>query len=145
MHRAADYIEAHSDLQCGETLPRVEYMRRDILQIEYYGPQAVAQAEVNDHYLAPVHAMYDPLETRMVLPDDFELETHEYMVVHEMVHHCQYREIAKPEETCGAMLEREAYRIHELWLDEHDKEGVRHDPLWLMMAEAHCKNPHGPY
>jgi hypothetical protein len=61
-------------------------------------------------------ALYDPLTATILLPDDWTGDTPAELsvLVHEMVHHLQYKKAFKYE--CPAAREELAYKAQEKWL-----------------------------
>jgi hypothetical protein len=69
----------------------------------------------------------------MLLPDDFELGEHDYILLHELVHHIQWEQ--EREFACLAEREREAYDLQVKWVEETGVGRVP-SPLFLMMLRC---------
>lgn len=132
---AISFIEDNSDLSCTGPTPQIEFLSARELAIEYYGMMEPPSEDV--------HGIYDHFRHVIMLRDDFDPERDFYILLHETVHHCQnltapFRE--NPNH-CAPMMERQAYELHELWLDRTGDEGFRHDPFTLLLMETMCKDP----
>lgn len=130
------WIAARSRYAVPAALPVVDYLSPAMMMIEVYGEDAVAQAEMPGSavYLPPVVALYN-IETRtMYLQEGFDFADPATgsTLVHELVHHMQAA--GGYPFACPAAMETEAYRLHNLWIDEK-RTGEKHsDPLATLLA-----------
>ena len=133
-----EWIVENSDMEYnGEPLPTLDIMPYDLLQIEVYGAEQVAQAEYQGYELAPVLGGYDDENKRMMFPDTGDVWEMQDVMVHELYHYMQ--DINGTMTDCPGDSEVEAYKLHELWMDEHNVEGERPNLLWAVMLQMACQ------
>lgn len=110
MQWAADALGVRGNVD----LPRIVVVSDRALQVEVYGAEAVASGRVDadNHALAA----YDMDAGAMLVSASRDLTdpAQEYILVHELVHHLQF--VHGLPARCPAEYERDAYRIHNLWV-----------------------------
>lgn len=123
-----DWIGAHSDYPPElERYPAVVFLPRDALNNLYFeGSAAIAH-----NGREKVKAFYRT--GTMYLADDFTLGAHDYILLHELVHHMQF--VEKRDFRCKAEQEREAYQLQVRFVEETGRGEV---PNALFMAVLHC-------
>lgn len=133
-----DWIVGNSDLTYdGQPLPELVELPYALLEIEVYGPDAVAQCEYQGCKLTNVRGAYFHDRNQMAVPDGFVLEDNEDVIVHELYHFLQYLGDV-PE--CHQLLEKPAYKAHWEWVKAHGLEEKYEEPSWLFvyMLEMPC-------
>lgn len=133
-----DWLTANSDFEYnGEPLPTVEYRSQAMLQLMAYGDQRVAQAEYEGRELNIIEGVYD--DYVMYLPDD--VETPEYVIVHELVHYLQ--DINDVTDDCIPANEPIAYLLHHKWAEENGYVLPQGNLLFGMMLGMACREQYG--
>lgn len=138
-----DWIVANSDLEYnGETLPTVERISKEFLQILLYGESVVADAEYHNRTLPDVLAIYDDEDKTIIIPHETDLDdfANHHIIVHELVHYLQ--DINGITDECIGRLEGPAYDLHAQWQDEVDHPAERPNRLFVAMLVMMCDNPH---
>lgn len=138
-----DWLVANSNYQYnGEALPTIEFLPYKVLEVEVYGPEQVAQAEMNGTELPRIEGAYNDDENVMWFPEGTDPWSREDTIVHELFHFLQY--INGESNECVPALERPAYEAHWKWVEEHGKTDVYEEPNWLFvfMLEMACRNPY---
>jgi predicted Zn-dependent protease with MMP-like domain len=140
--RYINWIVNNSELVYNqETLPTIQRVSSDFLQILFYGDTVVAQAEFNNHYLPEVIALYDDRNNQIIVSHETDLSdfANHHIIVHELVHFLQ--KINNVTYDCVGMLEPQAYRLQEKWQDEVNHPAERPDMLFVILIELACINP----
>jgi len=124
-----DWIAAHSDYSDEmKRYPAVVFLPRGTINYMFYEGSAGIAYNGQDR----VKALY--LEGMMFLSDDFALGEHDYILLHELVHHLQFE--AKREFACKAEQEREAYELQIAFVEETGRGEV---PNGLFMVVLRCQ------
>jgi hypothetical protein len=129
MREIVEWIGANSDYPGELTKPvAVAFVPRPVLNYIFFETAANASYSGQDS----VKGLY--LERGiMLLPDDFKLGEHDYILVHELVHHLQWEhDRGFP---CLAKREREAYELQARWVEESGV-GVKPNPLFMLMLRC---------
>jgi hypothetical protein len=135
-----EWLVENSDLTYdGQPLPSVTYMSYPVLEVTVYGPETVAKAEHNGTELPKLRGSYDHIENRMLLPEGFDWEANQEVIVHELVHFLQY---LGDTPDCVQELERPAYELHWQWVEEHDYPAEEPNWLFVYMLETACRDHH---
>lgn len=123
-----DWIGAQTDYPAElERYPAIVLLPRDTLNYLFYEGAAGRAYNGQDR----IKALY--LEGMMFLTDDFRLGDHDYILLHELVHHLQFEQ--KREFGCKAEQEREAYELQIRFVEETGRGEV---PSPLFMAVLRC-------
>lgn len=122
----SDWIVENSDYEGYEALPSFIKLPRDVINYIFYNRTAIRYDGQID-----ILALY--IKGIVVLSEDFDLEEHEFILVHELVHHFQYENDREFE--CIAEAEREAHILHTKWVLQHGR-GWATDPMFLLFLEC---------
>jgi hypothetical protein len=106
--------------------PPVAFLPRATLNYLYYEGAGIAYNGQEQ-----VQALY--VEGMMFLSDDFTLGKHDYVLLHELVHHLQYEQ--EREFACMAEREREAYELQIKFVEETGR-GEKPSPLFMVMLRC---------
>jgi hypothetical protein len=136
-----DWLVANSEYEYnGEPLPEVVTMPMAWLQVEVYGPEQVAQSEMNGTELPTINGAYNPLTNQIIFPDTVDPWAWEHAdtMVHETLHYLQ--KINGVTAECVNALEREAYELHWQWAQEHNHPSEEPNWLFVFMLEMSCQD-----
>jgi len=75
-----------------------------------------------DSWAREILALYNHTTKEIYLPSYFNKNNmgHKAILLHELVHHLQYNAGYNKKVQCAAMLEKQAYDLMDLWLEEND-------------------------
>lgn len=135
------WLTENSELQYnGEELPTIKYLPYKWLELEVYSPETVAQAERNESELPKIRGAYNDERNEMLLPEDFNWETSEDVIVHELVHFLQHTNGQEPE--CIQELEPPAYKLHWKWVEDTGYEAEEPNWLFVFLLVMACSDHH---
>ena len=132
------WIAQNSDYELPETLPAIEYVSHQEMQLLYYGAQKIADAEEHGYELGDIVGAYDPLTRTMYLKEGYDLANNRSTLVHELVHHMQEMGGHFEDEECMAAREPDAYKLHNKWIDETGAPDEHTDPMFMIMLANVC-------
>jgi hypothetical protein len=113
-----DWIVANSTLVYeGQDLPEVEYVPQSHLMVLYYGPEQVAQSELNGTKLGEVWAVYENDPKRILIAEGFDDKP---LLLHELVHFLQ--DVSGVSDACVYNDEILAHQLHHQWMQENGYE-----------------------
>lgn len=149
---AVTFIEENSNyVYNDEPLPELILdTNQSFLQVLTYGPEAVAQAEmegVDLLGLGEIVGVFDHEYNRIYIWDDIELSKFSLnsVLVHEMVHYMQWINGEYDEHgECLYALEPDAYKLQNLWIEETNDESRKPDLFTAVVMAASCqeRNPY---
>lgn len=139
------WITDNSNMEySGEPLPTVKHMSYPLMEINVFGEQNVAQCEFSpDCELPELLAYYDHDTNEMVFPDGADPDAWEsqHIVIHELYHYLQYLNYGEP--SCVQLYEKDAYKAHWKWVEEHEHPAEEPNWLFVYMLEMACADPYG--
>lgn len=111
--------------------PRIVYASHAAIQVEFYGADVVRE---HGDRLVNIIAAYNGEAGYLLLDEDtdFTAPESEHILIHELTHYLQY--VAGREKVVGCIreLERDAYRVSDLWVVATG-EGDVADPLMVFL------------
>jgi hypothetical protein len=123
----------------GEPLPEVKTVPYAWLQVEVFGPETVAKAEMNGTELPLINGAYNPETNVMLFPDTVDPWSWDVAdtMAHELVHYLQM--VNGNTHECVQANEREAYELHWQWAQEHGHPSEEPNWLYVFMLEMSCQ------
>lgn len=115
--------------------PKIEFRSPAWIQVEAYGPEAVAKDEMDDSYnLMEAEAIYNHNTGTMYLREDFDPVENGDTLVHELVHHFQAVNGEMETAPCIRALEKPAYMLSNKWVDDTGHPGEKMNKLTIFMV-----------
>jgi|TARA_R110001583_G_scaffold179487_1_gene336298 hypothetical protein len=129
----------HIAYECDKLITEDKSLYDTICSLEY----------TNDPKTIDVLALYDHTNKTIYLPTYFDKDNmaHRAILLHELVHHLQYQSGYNKKIQCLPLLEKQAYDLMDMWLDENKAvmpPELSVGPLLRFML-TNCMMSQGPY